>query len=88
LNQSKAQGAGWGVITAAWGLAVLIGIYIAGPTSGAIMNPALTIALAAIGKLSWAVVPGFVLAQVAGAFLGATLVWLTYLAHWRVSDDP
>ncbi|ROU04547.1 MIP/aquaporin family protein [Lysobacter enzymogenes] len=88
LNQSKAQGAGWGVITAAWGLAVLIGIYIAGPTSGAIMNPALTIGLASIGKLAWALVPGFVLAQVAGAFLGATLVWLTYLAHWRISDDP
>lgn len=88
LNKSKAQGAGWGVITAAWGLAVLVGIFIAGPTSGAIMNPALTIALASIGKLSWAVVPGFVIAQIAGAFTGATLVWLTYLAHWRVSDDP
>ncbi|UZW59893.1 MIP/aquaporin family protein [Lysobacter enzymogenes] len=88
LNQSKAQGAGWGVITAAWGLAVLIGICIAGPTSGAIMNPALTIGLAAIGKLAWALVPGFVIAQIAGAFVGATLVWLTYLAHWRASDDP
>ncbi|WP_064747184.1 MIP/aquaporin family protein [Lysobacter firmicutimachus] len=88
LNRSKAQGAGWGVITAAWGLAVLIGIFIAGPTSGAIMNPALTLALAAIGKLSWSLVPGFVAAQLAGAFAGAVLVWLSYLAHWRLSDDP
>lgn len=88
LDRSKAQGAGWGVITAAWGLAVLIGIFIAGPTSGAIMNPALTLALAAIGKLSWSLVPGFVAAQFAGAFAGAVLVWLSYLAHWRLSDDP
>jgi glycerol uptake facilitator protein len=88
LERSKAHGAGWGVITTAWGLAVLIGIFIAGPTSGAIMNPALTVALAAIGKLSWTLVPGFVLAQVAGAFAGAALVWLAYLAHWPLSHDP
>lgn len=87
LNQSKAQGAGWSVITWAWGLAVLIGIFIAGSVSGAIMNPALTIALAAIGKLPWDLVPGFVVAQIAGAFTGAVFVYLAYLAHWRVSTD-
>jgi glycerol uptake facilitator protein len=88
LPHSKAQNAGWGVITIAWGLAVLIGIFIAGPSSGALMNPALTLALASIGKLSWALVPGYVLAQLAGAFVGSVLVYLMYLPHWRYAEDP
>ncbi|WP_242109995.1 MIP/aquaporin family protein [Luteimonas aquatica] len=88
LSRSKAANAGWSVITWAWGLAVLMGIFVAGPTSGAIMNPALTVALAAIDKLSWDLVPGFIAAQMAGAFVGAVLVYLTYLAHWRDTDDP
>lgn len=88
LGRSKAANAGWSVITWAWGLAVLMGIFIAGPISGAIMNPALTIALASIDKLSWDLVPGFIAAQMGGAFAGAVLVYLTYLAHWRDTDDP
>lgn len=87
LKDSKAENAGWGVITWAWGLAVLMGIFVAAK-SGAHMNPAITLAMAAIGKLSWSLVPGYIAAQMAGAFTGAVLVYLAYLAHWRGTDDP
>jgi glycerol uptake facilitator protein len=87
LKGSKAEGAGWLTITLAWGLAVLIGIYVAA-ASGAHMNPAITIAMAALGKLSWALVPGYVAAQMAGAFAGSVLVYLHYLPLWRGTADP
>lgn len=87
LKGSKAENAGWGVITWAWGLAVLMGIFVAAK-SGAHMNPAITLAMASIGKLSWSLVPGYIAAQMAGAFTGAVLVYLAYLAHWRGTDDP
>ena len=87
LKDSKAENAGWGVITWAWGLAVLMGIFVAAK-SGAHMNPAITLALASIGKLSWSLVPGYIAAQMAGAFTGAVLVYLTYLAHWGRTPDP
>ena len=86
LKDSKAKDGGWIVISTAWGLAVLIGIYVAS-SSGAHMNPALTIGLAAIGKFDWALVPGYVAAQTAGAFVGAILVYLHYLPHWRGTPD-
>ncbi len=89
LPQSKSQNGGWLVIAVAWGLAVLFGIYAAAPSqSGAHMNPALTIALAALGKFSWAQVPGYVLAQIAGAATGSTLAYLAYLPHWKLGLDP
>ncbi len=88
LKHSKAEGGGWVVITLAWGLAVLMGIYVAGAVSGALMNPALTIGLAIVGKLSWSLVPGFILAQMAGGFVGGVLVYLAYLPHWRPTQDP
>ncbi|TCV91574.1 glycerol uptake facilitator protein [Luteibacter rhizovicinus] len=87
LKDSKAKDAGWSVITWAWGLAVLMGIYVAA-ASGAHLNPAITLAMASIGKLSWALVPGYMAAQFAGAFTGAVLVYLTYLPHWAGTVDP
>lgn len=87
LKDSKGENAGWGVITWAWGLAVLMGIFVAAK-SGAHLNPAITLAMASIGKLSWSLVPGYIAAQMAGAFTGAVLVYLAYLAHWRGTDDP
>ncbi|HEY4146548.1 MIP/aquaporin family protein [Pinirhizobacter sp.] len=87
LKGSKAEGAGWITITLAWGLAVLIGIYVAA-ASGAHMNPAITLALAALGKLAWGLVPGYIAAQLAGAFAGAVLVYLHYFALWPGTDDP
>jgi glycerol uptake facilitator protein len=87
LKGSKAEGAGWITITLAWGLAVLIGIYVAA-ASGAHMNPAITLALASLGKLAWGLVPGYIAAQMAGAFAGAVLVYLHYFALWPGTDDP
>lgn len=87
LNKTKSQNGGWIVITTAWACAVAIPAFIFGGISGAHFNPALTIALAAIGKFSWSLVPGYILAQFVGAILGATLVWLAYLPHWKETED-
>ncbi|MDD7796115.1 MIP/aquaporin family protein [Clostridium sp. 'White wine YQ'] len=87
LNKSKAQNGGWMVVTAAWATAVAIPAWIFGATSGAHFNPALTIALAVIGKFSWSLVPGYIACQFLGAMAGATLVWLAYLPHWKETED-
>lgn len=88
LKHSKGQNSGWIVITVGWAIAVAIPVYIFGPTSGAHFNPAVTIAFASIGKLPWAEVPGYIIGQMIGGIIGATLVWLTYLPHWEATDDP
>ena len=87
LARSKGQNSGWIVITVGWGVAVTIAVYAVGRISGAHLNPAVTIALATIGSFPWADVPGYVAAQMVGAFLGAMLVWLTYLPHWRLTEE-
>jgi glycerol uptake facilitator protein len=87
LNRSKGQNSGWIVITTGWGIAVAVAVYAVGRISGAHINPAVTIALAAIGSFPWQQVPGYIAAQMAGAIVGAVLVWLTYLPHWRVTED-
>ena len=87
LNKSKSQNAGWMVIASGWAMAVMLPAFIFGAISGAHFNPALTIALAVIGKFPWTQVPGYVIAQLLGAMAGATLVWLAYLEQWKVTDD-
>jgi glycerol uptake facilitator protein len=87
LSKSKGQNSGWIVITAGWAFAVTIAVYAVNAASGAHLNPAVTIAMAAIGKFAWTRVPGYIAAQMIGAFLGATLVWLAYLPHWRITED-
>ncbi len=87
LNKSKGQHGGWMVITTGWAMAVIIAIFCVGRVSGAHLNPAVTIALAAVGSFPWAQVPGYILAQITGAFLGAVVVWLVYLPHWAETDD-
>lgn len=87
LKQSKGNGAGWIVITTGWGLAVMVGGYSVAAISGAHLNPAVTLGLAAIGKFSWADVASYVAAQMIGAFLGAVVVWLAYLPHWGITGD-
>src|SRR5688500_48246 len=87
LARSKGQNSGWIVISVGWGVAVTVAVYSVGRISGAHLNPAVTIALATIGSFPWADVPGYVAAQMSGAFMGAVLVWLTYLLHWRVTED-
>ena len=89
LNKSKAQNAGWIVITTGWAFAVLAGVFVAQATGSpaGYINPAVTIA--AIVRGAEAVSSGVMLivAQFIGAFLGAALVWLMYLPHWEVTED-
>jgi glycerol uptake facilitator protein len=87
LSKSKAQGSGWIVITTGWGLAVAMAVYAVGRVSGAHINPAVTVSLALVGRFPWQQVPAYLLAQLLGAFLGAVLVWLAYLAHWPETQD-
>ncbi|GAP64663.1 MAG: aquaporin family protein [Ardenticatenia bacterium] len=88
LNKSKGQNSGWIVITTGWGLAVAVAVYAVGWISGAHINPAVTVGLAAIGQFDWGMVPGYIIAQIVGAFLGAVIVWLAYLPHWEATEDP
>lgn len=87
LNKSGMKGAGSIQITLAWGLAVLVPAFIFGAASGAHFNPALTIALAVDGSLAWSMVPGYLIAQFAGAFLGACLVYVLFKDQFDATDD-
>jgi glycerol uptake facilitator protein len=90
LARSKAENAGWIVITLGWGMAVMIAVYAVGQFSGAHINPAVTIGFALTESfgVEWGDVPKYLLGQFAGAMIGAILVFLAYLPHWRPTDDP
>ena len=88
LKGSYAKDAGWIVVTIAWGLAVTMGVFAVGSVSGAHLNPAVTIGLAFNGDFPWADVPEYIIAQMIGAILGATVVFLHYLPHWKGTEDP
>lgn len=88
LGKTKGNSAGWIVITTGWAMAVYVAVFIVGSISGAHINPAVTIGLAVAGNFSWALVPGYIVAQMIGAFLGAIVVWLAYYQHWAATPDP
>jgi glycerol uptake facilitator protein len=88
LQNTKGSGGGWMVITTGWALAVFAGVVVAGPYSGAHLNPAVTIGLAIAGKFSWAQVPAFIVAQLLGAMIGTFLVWIMYKDHFKITEDP
>jgi glycerol uptake facilitator protein len=88
LSRSKGEQSGWIVVATGWGLAVALAVYAVGRISGAHINPAVTVSLACIGSFHWAMVPGYLLAQLLGAFAGAVTVWLVYLPHWSLTKDP
>ncbi|MDF2158851.1 MIP/aquaporin family protein [Algoriphagus sp. CAU 1675] len=88
LPQTKGNGSGWLVITTAWALAVFMGVVVAGPYSGAHLNPAVTIGLGLAGKFDWAMAPGYIGAQVLGAGIGAFLAWLMHIDHFKATQDP
>jgi glycerol uptake facilitator len=88
LARSKGESSGWIVITFGWGVAVMVAVYAVGRLSGAHLNPAVTLALASIGAFQWSDVPGYIAAQMIGAMVGGVLVWLMYLPHWAVTQDP
>lgn len=87
LNKTIGNNSGWIVITTGWALAVYVAVVIAGPHSGAHINPAVTVALAVAGKFPWADVPLFVLAQMIGAMIGSSTVWLMYKSHFEATED-
>ena len=87
LSKSKGQNSGWIVITAGWGMAVMVAVYAVGTISGGHLNPAVTLGLASIGKFPWDQVPGYIISQILGAMFGAVLVWLAYLPHWKETPD-
>ncbi len=77
----------WLLITISWGLAVFVGVFIAGSISGAHLNPAVTLGLAITGKFSWNLVPSYMLAQLIGAMIGSWLSYLAYIDHYKISYD-
>jgi glycerol uptake facilitator protein len=87
LKGTKGHAGGWIVITMGWGLAVFTAVVVSGEFSGAHLNPAVTIALAAAGKFATAKVPLFLIAQFLGGAAGALLVWLFYKDHYDISTD-
>ncbi|MBA3431543.1 MAG: aquaporin family protein [Actinobacteria bacterium] len=88
LNESKAQNSGWIVICFGWGIAVAVAVFAVFDFSTAHINPAVTVGLATIGLTPWGDVPIFIAGQFAGAMVGALLVYLAYLPHWEVTEDP
>ena len=88
LARSKAQNAGWIVITAGWAFAVAVAVYAVGTISGAHINPAVTVGQMVIGALSIGDALPYFAGQFIGAFLGAVVVWLHYLPHWAETEDP
>lgn len=88
LKKTLSNSSGWIVITFGWGFAVAIGAYAVGKFSGAHLNPALTIALAFTGDFPWNKVPIYIVGQMIGAIIGAVIVYLHYLPHWGVTEDP
>jgi glycerol uptake facilitator protein len=87
LPKTKGSGSGWIVITFGWGMAVFVAVWCVGPISGAHINPAVTLALAAADRFALELVPGYVAAQLLGGVVGATLVFVFYRDHYHASDD-
>lgn len=87
LKNTKGNGSGWIVITTGWALAVFVGVVVAGPYSGAHINPAVSIGLAVAQKFPWNQVPVFILGQFIGAMLGAFFVWLMHKDHFEITED-
>ena len=88
LNRTKSAKTGWLMITIGWGMAVTIAVYASGFLSPAHINPAVTLGMAVAGEIAWSSVLPYILAQIAGGFAGAVLVWLHYFPHFAVTDDP
>ncbi|WP_018665196.1 MIP/aquaporin family protein [Heyndrickxia acidiproducens] len=87
LKKSFAYNSGWLVISFGWGLGVAMGAYAVGKYSGAHLNPALTVGLAFNGDFPWSRVAGYIFAQMIGAIIGAAIVFLHFLPHWKETKD-
>lgn len=87
LNKTKGNNSGWIVIAFGWAMAVFVGVFMSSKTSGGHINPAITLALAYLGKVEPSLVPSYIGGQLSGAMLGSLLVWLTYRQHYIATDD-
>lgn len=87
LNKTKGNNGGWIVITFGWAIAVFVGVYVSAAHSGAHLNPAVTLAFAALERIPWTDVPAYIGGQFSGAMIGAVLVWLTYKKHFDETGD-
>ena len=87
LNKTKGNNSGWIVIAFGWAIAVFVGVYVAAKSSGAHLNPAVTIALLYLKKISWSVVPEYLAGQLLGAMTGSVIVWLSYLQHYKATEN-
>jgi glycerol uptake facilitator protein len=89
LKGTKAEGAGWMVITTGWSFAVLCGIFTANlfGSRDAHLNPAITLAFA-VKSGEFSKVGPYLVAQVAGSFAAAVVVWMFYFPHWSLTQDP
>lgn len=88
LNKTKGQNSGWIVITFGWAMAVFLGVYASNSLGGSgHLNPAVTIALAAFGDFDISLLGTYLLAQFAGAFTGAVIVWLAYKNHFEATPE-
>lgn len=88
LKGTFSKGAGWVVTAIGWATAVALPASIMGPIGGGHFNPALTIGHAVAGLFDWALVPGYVVAQMLGGIVGAVLVWLFFKPHFDAEEDP
>lgn len=88
LQKTKGYQSGWIVITFGWAMAVFVAVYIAAHGGGAHLNPAVSIALATVGKMEWSQIPIYVLGQLLGAMMGQLIVWVVYRDHYDVTDNP
>ncbi|MFD2742488.1 MULTISPECIES: MIP/aquaporin family protein [Sphingobacterium] len=87
LNDTKGHAGGWIVITTAWALAVFIGVSVAGPYSGAHINPAVTLSVWMIDEIDILTALSYVAAQFVGAMLASVVVWLCYRPHFDRTQD-
>jgi len=87
LNKTKGNDSGWIVICFGWAIAVFVGVYASAAASGAHLNPAITVAFAILGRISWSDVPAYFAAQMLGAMTGAFVVWISYRQHFSQTED-
>ena len=87
LNKTKGNNSGWIVIAFGWAIAVFVGVFVSAKYSGAHLNPAVTIALAWLKKISWNVVHQYLAGQLLGAMTGSVIVWFSYLQHYKATEN-